>query len=57
MAAKKYAREVILALTEFKGYQEDFLKVILDKPCYSLSEARKIVSEFFKEDNNGRRNI
>ena len=57
MASKKYTREAILASEEFKGYQRDFLKALLHKPYYTLPEARRIVSDFFKEDNNGWRNI
>lgn len=47
---KKYRREVLIASDEFKGYQKDFLSVLLKKPEYTLSEARKLVFEFFKED-------
>lgn len=50
MASKKYTREAILASKEFKGYQKDFLSVLLKKPEYTLKEAREVVSEFFKED-------
>ena len=57
MATKKYTREAILASEEFKAYQRDFVKALLVKPYYTLPEARRIVSDFFKEDNNGRRDI
>ena len=50
MKTKKYTREALLASEEFKGYQKDFLSVLLKKPEYTLKEAQKVVSEFFKED-------
>jgi hypothetical protein len=48
--AKKYSREAILASKEFADVQKDFLAVILCKPEYTLTEARKAVSDFFKEE-------
>lgn len=50
MAAKKYTREAILASKEFAGYQQDFLKVLLVKPEYTLAEAKKIAEAFFTKE-------
>lgn len=47
MAAKKFSREALLRLPEFQQYQRDFLAVVLNKPTYTLAEARKKVSAFF----------
>lgn len=46
---KKYKREAILASDVFKGYQRDFVSALLDKPEYTLAEAKKIVSAFFNK--------
>lgn len=48
----KYKREVILKSKEFAKYQPDFLRALLTKDWYTLTEARKIVKAFFeaKED-------
>lgn len=46
----KYTREAILASKEFEKYQKDFLRVILTKNEYTITEARKLAKEFFKED-------
>ncbi len=47
---KKYKREALLKSKIFKGYQKDFLAILLNKPEYTLSEAKKIVTDFFKKE-------
>lgn len=52
MAEKKktiYTREALLASSLFAEVQKDFLGVILDKPSYTLDEARAAVKDFFKK--------
>lgn len=46
---KKYTREAILASEQFACYQKDFLAALLTKETYSIAEAKKIASDFFKE--------
>lgn len=50
MAAKKFTREALLAAPEFQKYQRDFLSAVLNKPEYTLAEARKTVKAFFEGD-------
>ena len=52
MAAKKFRRESLLKSPEFAKYQKDFLSVILSKPDYTLTEARKIIKEFFEKERD-----
>lgn len=49
MATKKYTREAILASDLFKGYQKDFVSILLVKPEYTLAEAKKIVFAYFEK--------
>lgn len=39
--------EVILKSKAFKGYQRDFAKSLLNKPLYTVSEAKKILDNYF----------
>lgn len=50
--AKKFQREAILAAPEFQKYQKDFLAAVLNKPEYTLSEARKVVKTFFEKESD-----
>lgn len=49
---KKYQREALLAAPEFQQYQKDFLAAVLDKPEYTLAEARKAVKAFFEKESD-----
>ena len=50
MAAQpKYNREVLIKSDLFSDVQKDFLSALLSKPKYTIAEAQKIVSEFFKD--------
>ena len=51
MKAKKYRREVLLRDPRFAQYQQDFLRVVLHKPEYTIAEAERAVKAFFREDN------
>ena len=44
----KYKTEVLLKAKEFAKYQPDFLRALLKKDEYTLTEARKIVKKFFE---------
>ena len=44
----KYKREVLLKDKRFQCYQQDFLAVVLNKDEYTLTEAEKVVREFFE---------
>lgn len=46
----KYTREALLASKQFADVQRDFLGVILDKPTYTLAEARAAVNDFMKKE-------
>lgn len=46
----KYKREVLLRDPRFAKYQQDFLRVVLSKPYYTLAEAQKIVKAFFEKE-------
>ena len=51
MASKtKYTKEALLASEIFKDYQKDFVSVLLEKPEYTIAEAKKIVSAFFNKE-------
>lgn len=50
MAAKKYTRDALLRDPEFQKYQRDFLAAVLNKPEYTLAEARKAVKAFFEKE-------
>lgn len=45
-----YTREALLAAKQFSDVQRDFLGVILNKPTYTLAEARAAVDEFMKKE-------
>lgn len=45
----QYSREVLLKDPRFAGYQRDFLSTVLNKPFYTLTEAKATVKEFWKE--------
>lgn len=44
-----YSREILLKDPMFAGYQQDFLSAVLNKPFYTLTEAKAAVKEFWKE--------
>lgn len=46
---KKFTREALLASPRYKKYQPDFLRAILKKPEYTLTEADKIVKAYFEK--------
>lgn len=46
----RYTREALLASKQFADVQRDFLGVILDKPTYTLAEARAAVNDFMKKE-------
>ena len=48
-AASFYTREALLASAQFADVQKDFLGVILNKPTYTLDEARAAVHDFFEK--------
>lgn len=53
MAKKKeqqYKREVLLKDPMFKDYQQDFLAVVLNKPTYTIAEAKAAVKDFFDKE-------
>lgn len=52
MRNKKFTREVILRAPQFAKYQPDFLGVILDRPEYTIAEARKIAEAYFKKESD-----
>lgn len=45
-----YTREALLASALFADVQKDFLGAILNKPTYTLDEARAAVNEFIKKE-------
>lgn len=51
-AARKYATAKILKSKAFAGYQQDFLKVILREPEYTLDEAKELVEKTLKRRAN-----
>ena len=56
-AAKSYATEKLLKSKEFAGYQQDFARVILTKPEYTVEEAKKAIDAVLKpgKDETGER--
>ena len=44
---QKYTQEALLRSKEFAHVQRDFLSVLLAKPEYTISEAKKVVEDFF----------
>lgn len=46
----KFRREVLWKDPRFAKYQPDFLRVVLNKPYYTLAEAQKIVKAFFEKE-------
>lgn len=51
MAAKKepmkYKTESLLKSKGFADYQQDFARVLLPDPEYTIDEAKKILNQFF----------
>ena len=47
---KKYAREALLQDKRFGKYQKDFLRAVLSKPYYTISQAEKTVRDFFEKE-------
>lgn len=47
---KKYTREAIMRDKRFSHIQRDFLRIILKKPFYTITEAEKAVSKFFVKE-------
>lgn len=47
---KMYSREALMRDARFSGIQRDFLGIILEKPFYTIEEAEKEVSHFFRKD-------
>ena len=43
----KYTREALLRAELFSDIQPDFLSVLLCEPEYTISEAKKIVEDYF----------
>lgn len=48
---KQYTPEALIRGGRYAGRQRDFLKAILNKPLYTLTEADKAVSDFFNKVN------
>lgn len=46
----KYTREALLKSDVFNGYQRDFVSAILVDPYYTISEAKKLVEEYFTKE-------
>ena len=44
---QKFTREALLRAELFADIQPDFLSVLLCEPEYTVSEAKKIVEEYF----------
>lgn len=47
---KRYTPAAIMRDQRFSHVQKDFLKVILDKPFYTMEEAGQAVSHFFEKE-------
>lgn len=47
---KKFKREALWKSPRFARYQQDFLRVVLCKPEYTLAEAAKAVKAFFEKE-------
>ena len=52
MSEKKYTRESLLESEKFSDVQPDFLRVLLTKPEYTISEAQKIVKDYFEKERD-----
>ena len=48
---EKYTREALLKSELFAAYQQDFVSVLLKEPEYTISEAKKIVEDYFGGEN------
>lgn len=46
----KIKTELLLRHKDFAGYQQDFLRVVLKEPEYTLTEAKKIAKAFFGKE-------
>lgn len=51
MSEKKYTREALLKSEQFSHVQQDFLSVLLTKPEYTISEAKKVVKDYFEKES------
>lgn len=49
---EKYPVDALLKSKAFSGYQEDFAKVLLTEPEYTIEDARAALDEFFGKDVN-----
>ena len=49
-APQKYQRSVLLKSKALKGYQQDFARVILTEPEYTLEEAIDLLESKLKEE-------
>ena len=47
--AVKYKTESLLKSKALAGYQQDFVRVLLPNPEYTLGEAKEILDKFFSE--------
>lgn len=47
-AVIRYPTERLLRSKHFAGYQQDFARVILTEPEYSIEEAKKLLDEKLK---------
>ena len=56
---KKFTREALWRAPQFASYQQDFLRAVLCRPCYTRAEAERSVKAFFEKgvDANERRNL
>lgn len=50
MKEKKYTREAIFKSRLFSEYQPDFLRAVLPKESYTLTEAKRIVKKYFSKE-------
>lgn len=48
-ASVKYKTEFLLTSKALAGYQQDFARVLLPDPEYTLEEAKEILDKFFEE--------
>ncbi|WP_312281371.1 hypothetical protein [Oscillibacter sp.] len=46
----KYPTETLLQSKALSGYQQDFARVVLKEPEYTMKEARAALNSFFGKD-------
>lgn len=46
-----YRTEDIIKSNKFKEYQQDFMRAILVKPAYTLSDAKRLLDRILKGGN------